>query len=1366
MKAMLLRLGRFCGRCSLTKAKPGSAARARGWFCAVALMLAASLPSQADTILWTGTGGLIQKDWSYFGNWSPRPPQNGDTLVFSFSPFTNFLIRCHNDLPNLEVAHIKIYNPVEIDGNPIRVSGSISFYNYDRNYGTFGLDLTATDDFSIYSENTNIVTSAVNLNGHKLTIESTEGALKFSGAISGNGDLAVQGSVRFTGSSANSYSGDTTVHGDCVLERTTGPVLNGRLSLSAPGFGLPGSTTLSLLGPSQIQGNNPLRLDTEARLELNSYSLNVASIAMTDAQIEATTGGLELEGGITNSGTSEILANLTLSSASHFINVTTNARLTIKGDISGAFGSITKTGPGRCRLKDGNNTYGSLTTVNEGQLIFENCEPGDDGIATLINGTGQVILTNAVVSGEPLTINTTHDPTTNGALVAEGISEWNGRITLSQSAALQAVGELRAGGRITGGGDLHLIGNTIRLTGTTGTNDYTGHTWVRATNVFLQGVGLTRILFPGAVDVVSNATLRLNGHDQFTGLDSLKIAEGGLLDLDGFNATLQGQLTLLGNVTTDGGTLTLNGQVTAPKDAHPNLSGKVSLSGEVIFHALGGASLNVSAQLLGSGGFRKTGNGLLRLYGNNTYGGATFLDDGETELSSGATFGTGNLGGVFLRSTLELDNGFEFAKSLTIVSNSVLELPAGTNVWLGPVTNHSTCALVVGPSANLIFGSPVYGSGTFYGGSNHLGRTSLATPGTNGFNGTMEFIAGQLYFNSSNAPSLGSGATLRLRNNAVCRLEADDQLSHNTQIELHDTSLLDFNHFTDRVTSLLLNGGDVSTGNGLLELGGDITRTDTGNNTSVISGRVLLTNGTHTINVANNGVVQMDARLGGNPDLVKSGPGFLSLTASNSFNGALVINDGLVFASHAAALGGTNGATLVNGTGVLELWGGNNFGGEAIALNSTGNGQFPPLVSGGGNNRVDGPVTLAAATGVKVFASTTLRLDGPISGSGNLAKFDTGTLHFTGSEPNTFTGDVMVGAGSLQLAKTVANAAVLGNITIGDRGSTASLFLSGGEQIADTANVTLDSNGTLDLTPSTGGERFARLQGSGHIDLGDETISVMNGALASTFSGDISGAGGLVKEGTARLRLTGVNSYTGPTDINAGSLQVSGSLLASPVRVNSGGTFGGKGTVGQVTVLNGGTLAPGESPGALTVGSNLTFRTGSTLAVELDGPTAGTEFDQIIAQAGVFITNANLTAALHFAPTNGQRFRLIEKLSAGAIAGTFSGLPNGGSFDTNGVGFTANYATGTGNDFALVVNSTPATNPPVVPLRFTAITKLGNGNIKLEGAGQTNQPIVIEFSDNFEDWTELGTRPVNDGSFSIQDANPNTSPRFYRARRQ
>jgi autotransporter-associated beta strand protein len=97
----------------------------------------------------------------------------------------------------------------------------------------------------------------------------------------------------------------------------------------------------------------------------------------------------------------------------------------------------------------------------------------------------------------------------------------------------------------------------------------------------------------------------------------------------------------------------------------------------------------------------------------------------------------------------------------------------------------------------------------------------------------------------------------------------------------------------------------------------------------------------------------------------------------------------------------------------------------------------------------------------------------------------------------------------------------------------------------------------------------------------------------------ISGPGGLTKTGTGTLVLTGNNTYSGPTTLNAGTLTVNGSIANSAVTVNSGATLAGIGTVGATTINSGGTFAPGNSPGTITVQGNLAFQSGALYLVQV-----------------------------------------------------------------------------------------------------------------------------------------------------------------------
>ncbi|HGM5332259.1 TPA: autotransporter outer membrane beta-barrel domain-containing protein, partial [Serratia marcescens] len=122
------------------------------------------------------------------------------------------------------------------------------------------------------------------------------------------------------------------------------------------------------------------------------------------------------------------------------------------------------------------------------------------------------------------------------------------------------------------------------------------------------------------------------------------------------------------------------------------------------------------------------------------------------------------------------------------------------------------------------------------------------------------------------------------------------------------------------------------------------------------------------------------------------------------------------------------------------------------------------------------------------------------------------------------------------------------------------------------------------------------------LDKGKPTERVCSDVLCGLdfWSNDISGHGGLTKQGIGTLVLTGNNTYSGPTLVNQGRLAINGSVT-SAVSVQSGGIVGGSGTVGSLTARRGGTVAPGNSIGTLNVAGDVSFEPGSRYAVEV-GP--------------------------------------------------------------------------------------------------------------------------------------------------------------------
>ena len=177
--------------------------------------------------------------------------------------------------------------------------------------------------------------------------------------------------------------------------------------------------------------------------------------------------------------------------------------------------------------------------------------------------------------------------------------------------------------------------------------------------------------------------------------------------------------------------------------------------------------------------------------------------------------------------------------------------------------------------------------------------------------------------------------------------------------------------------------------------------------------------------------------------------------------------------------------------------------------------------------------------------------------------------------------------------------------------------------------ITNDS-ATVDFSDTTGPNGDGKvsagsISGSGNYYLGGNQLTVGANNLNAIVSGIISDCGvtgtvcdnfvtrrggSLVKVGTGTLTLTGVNTYTGPTTINGGTLEVDGAIAnSSGVTVNAGGRLSGTGIVdpATTTIVNGGTLAPGNSgnpTGALTVAGDLAFQSGAIYLVQINPTTA------------------------------------------------------------------------------------------------------------------------------------------------------------------
>ncbi|MDH1210085.1 Ig-like domain-containing protein [Pseudomonas chengduensis] len=318
---------------------------------------------------------------------------------------------------------------------------------------------------------------------------------------------------------------------------------------------------------------------------------------------------------------------------------------------------------------------------------------------------------------------------------------------------------------------------------------------------------------------------------------------------------------------------------------------------------------------------------------------------------------------------------------------------------------------------------------------------------------------------------------------------------------------------------------------------------------------------------------------------------------------------------------------------------------------------------------------------------------------------------------STVTADVVVTSDIIYVTNTNDTATIdLSNgVSFSEAVAIAAADVTGSQTIVFASNlagqalnlnvVALNESLTFDMTQANG----MTLTGS-TITLAGGTTQVFNvgSGYSATISSVIAGTGALTKAGAGELTLSNSNTNAGTTTVSAGTLVVDGST-SSATTVASGSTLAGSGTLGgDVTVQNGGTLSPGNSgAGTLTVNGNLTLDFGSTLALDINGATAGTGYDRVVVNGVVDVSGATLAVNHGYAAGSGDSYTVIVNDAADAVVGTFSGISEGGKFNTagNGTELTTSYTGGTGNDLTLTA--------PIAPTITNVSSSTANGTYKI-----------------------------------------------------
>ena len=164
------------------------------------------------------------------------------------------------------------------------------------------------------------------------------------------------------------------------------------------------------------------------------------------------------------------------------------------------------------------------------------------------------------------------------------------------------------------------------------------------------------------------------------------------------------------------------------------------------------------------------------------------------------------------------------------------------------------------------------------------------------------------------------------------------------------------------------------------------------------------------------------------------------------------------------------------------------------------------------------------------------------------------------------------------------------------------------QQITLNRRVTIAGDQEWRISSANGSIKQLTAGANSGVNLGVYTLILnpVNAANFFTFDNPISGTGGVTVIGAGRVNLNTVNTYTGATTINSGTLSLgsAGSIATSSmVTVNSGGRLEGTGISGDTTNFAGGTIAPGNSIGTLLIAGNY-IGNGGTL--EIEGQFAGT----------------------------------------------------------------------------------------------------------------------------------------------------------------
>lgn len=837
-----------------------------------------------------------------------------------------------------------------------------------------------------------------------------------------------------------------------------------------------------------------------------------------------------------------------------------------------------------------------------GTLTWTGGTMSGPGVTTAANFVSTPGIQNRILDGRAMTI------TTTGSY--EGGPSF--RLSLDNTSSITNNGTFS----ITGDGDL--------LTNGAGANDIINNGTLRKTG----GIGSARIDVP-VVNTTGSTLASQSG--------TLILADGGSLAAGAtINAASAGN-----NVDVFDGTFTINGGAITG-------GGKFRITGS---SAIVVANANISAANFEmTDGTLQVGAGLTFSAADFVWTGGTLSGNGTTRITTTGTFGP--------------PSPLTVAAGHTLTNGGTLDYGASVDV-LGTLANES------GATLNITNSSSINGSGTLTNlGTLHKtgGASSVIFPTVSSTGGSIGAASGSLSFNGGGTitSALHAGSTVRFAVGSYT-ISAPASITGSGIVEIAGTATVAFNTNVT-IPDLLLSGGTL-TGSGNVTVnagtwsGGNMAGSGT---TTVAGGFTIYDTSARSLarTLVNDGI------------LTHAGSGTVTLAAGITLTNNNRINlsaDGILFSGAATSLiHNASGATIWREVGsgstltVLDVPLNNDgsVGVDASRLElsqgGTHTGSFG--VNSGNTLRLRGNHTLAASTNVLGFGGAVEIYTGTTTFGGTLSSH---VLRVQGDP----TSIAIFNTTSAATITTLSSAGTIGgtsdiNVTnflwLGGTVGGSGTVTVGGASISLTANPTfLDgrtivNNGTFLYQPAANALTLSN--GANITNNGTFNIAIDTAINVGTGGGSFTNDGTFQKTLTAGTttfaplftNTANVNLLTGTVDFAGGFTQTGGQLallggnVASPFALNiNGGVLKGTGTI-AADVNNNATVAPGTSPGTLTINGLYTQSSTGTLAMEIGGTAPGTQYDQLVLnQAPNLDGTVDVTLINSFTPSEGQTFDLI-----------------------------------------------------------------------------------------------------------------------------